>query len=327
MAAIMNGCALAGCANDHDQGCGKETFMRCSASNVHNRFCDAARHLLSMAFALLLLGACTVRVETADLLKADGVVQSLDLAALDPDHRLGDANLRLEPLEIRHTDGVTTRGIHLVKPESKFVVIYLSGNQMRLMERGVALLPRFAQLDADLLWMDYRGQGVSDGSPSIETLLADAMDLLALADRLGKPVVVHGLSMGSVLAVRTARDRRVSGLALEGALTNVPQVVEATTPDWLRAIVTIDVAYHLVDLDNIPMVADFDRPILLLAGQDDGETPPILSERLYRAATSAHKALVMVPEAGHPDAMLRDAALGPYRAFLADVAEVAKARR
>ena len=145
---------------------------------------------------------------------------------------------------------------------------------------------------------------------------SDAIDLLHQADRLQKPVVVHGLSMGSILAVRTAQDPKVAGLVLEGAITSVPQVVDATVPGWLRAFLPITIDPDLAALDNIPLVTRFDRPLLILVGKDDDETPPVLSERLYVAATGTHKSLLEVPKARHADTMTFDAAVQAYRHFL-----------
>lgn len=278
-------------------------------------------HIGATLFAVLGVCGCTMRIDTAKLLNSDDAVRPLDMAALDPGDALRAAGAHLEPLDIRHADGVMTRGIHLIKPNSKVVIVYLTGNKMRLNERGAMLLPRFAQLDADLMWMDYRGQGASEGQPSFENLLADAAELLAVADRLNKTVVVHGLSMGSLLATRTAQSARVSGLVLEGPITTVPQVVEATTPGWLRTVLTIDIEPTLAAIDNTPLVAGFDRPLLILVGQKDSDTPPVLSERLYRAAVSGHKDLLLVPKAEHGDVMTHDAALAVYRRFLVDVVQ------
>lgn len=65
---------------------------------------------------------------------------------------------------------------------------------------------------------DWRGYGLSDGTPSHANVLADsqvALDqLLAREDVRGKPLLLWGLSMGGQVAIELARRNpdRVAGL-------------------------------------------------------------------------------------------------------------------
>jgi len=265
--------------------------------------------------AALLLSACTVHVTPEGVLFQDDHHPALAMGKLEPTVTDG----RLEPLTLRHADGVVSRGVHWVKPGSKTVIVYFSGNKMRLAERGPSLLPRFALLDADLFWLDYRGLGASDGQPSLETLQSDAVDLLELAGRARKPIILHGLSMGSLLAGRVGQDPRVAALVLEGGITSVRQVAEVTTPGWLRAVVGFEIDPRLAAFDNLSLLARYERPLLVLVGSRDEDTPPVLSQRLYDAARSPGKRLVIALDKTHRDAMTSDVAIAAYRALLASL--------
>lgn len=261
------------------------------------------------------LSACAVAVTPESVLFHDDDHPAIDTRRFEA--AIGSG--RLQPVSLRHSDGVTTQGVHLIKSGSRAVIVYLSGNKMRLADRGPVLLPRFAMLDADLFWLDYRGLGASEGQPSLETLQSDTFDLLALASRERKPIVLHGLSMGSLLAGRMARDPRVAALVLEGAIPTISDVAQATTPGWLRPLVEVKVDSQLAAYDNLASISSFDRPLLLLVGSNDTDTPPVLSRRLYEAAKSPSKKLVEVPDRAHDNAMTSNDAITAYRVLLASV--------
>ena len=265
---------------------------------------------------MLALCACTVDVNTASVLGSDDEVKPLDIGALSGDGKERFGNMRIESLTMRHPDGVTTRGIHLIAPESRVVIVYLTGNKMRIRERGEMLLPRFVQLGVDVLWMDYRGLGASEGEASLDNLQADTAELIDLAASLHKKIVVQGLSMGSVLAVRGAQAPWVSGLVLEGGITSIPQVVDATMPEWAKLFLHVNIAPELSSIDNLETLQKYDRPLLVMVGLDDNETPPVLSKRLYAVASSSHKCLLEVPKAEHRTTMNFDQAIQSYRHFL-----------
>ncbi len=212
-----------------------------------------------------------------------------------------------------------SRGVHLIKPGSQAVIVYLSGNKMRLADRAAMLLPRFAMLDADLFWLDYRGQGSSEGQPSVDALQSDVADLLALAARERKPVILHGLSMGSLLAGRAAKNPHVVALVLEGGISTMSQVAEVTTPEWLRTLISVKFDPQLAAFDNLALLAAYERPLPLLVGSRDTDTPPIVSQRLYDAASSSSKMLVVAPDKTHDDTMTSDEAIGAYRRLLASL--------
>jgi hypothetical protein len=117
------------------------------------------KQTITLLIAALQLSACTIHVTPESVLLHNDYYPAIDIK------RLGSAvqGVRLEPISLRHADGAISRGVHLVRPGSQAVIVYLGGNKMRLADHGPGLLPRFAMLNADLFWLDYRGQGASEG--------------------------------------------------------------------------------------------------------------------------------------------------------------------
>ena len=65
------------------------------------------------------------------------------------------------------------------------------------------------------LLVDYRGYGASDGSPSEQALVADALAVVRPASPLSpKTSIVFGRSLGSGVAVHLAAERPVAGVIL-----------------------------------------------------------------------------------------------------------------
>lgn len=73
----------------------------------------------------------------------------------------------------------------------------------------------------------YRGYGASDGAPSQQALLADAVAFYdaVQAQHLGQPIVAIGRSLGSEIAAYLASQRPLSQLVLitpYGSMADVP---------------------------------------------------------------------------------------------------------
>lgn len=79
---------------------------------------------------VLFLSSCSIQVDSASLLRADDKVQPLDMTSLDPVREIELSGARLEPFKIRHGDGVVSHGVYLSRPDSKVVIVYLTGNSL-----------------------------------------------------------------------------------------------------------------------------------------------------------------------------------------------------
>ena len=85
----------------------------------------------------------------------------------------------------------------------------------------------------------------------------------------------------------------------------------------MRALVDIKVAPELAAFDNLAALNEFEKPLLVLVGSRDAETPPALSTRLFDAAKTTRKKLVAAEGKGHLDAMTADESVAAYREFFA----------
>lgn len=226
----------------------------------------------------------------------------------------------LEPVDFNAADGVRLHGLLVKQPASPAVVLYFGGNEFRIGTYGIDLARDFAWAGLSVLMMDYRGYGESQGRPAIKALKDDALaayDYLATRpDRNGRPIIIHGLSLGSFVATWTAGQRTCAALVLESPATNVRDWVRGQVPWFVRTFVPLHIAPPVLAEDNVKRVANYCGPLLVMTGERDRMTPPWMAERIYQASNSTNKHLLRVPEATHGDVMYQPAAEQTYHHFV-----------
>lgn len=214
-------------------------------------------------------------------------------------------------------DGTRLHAVLLRQPEALGVVLYFGGNGFTIGRFGAQAAALFARLGVDLMIVDHRGYGMSQGRPTIAALESDG---LAVFDHLaglpgigGARIIVHGQSLGSFTAGHIAAHRPTAGVVLESTVTSTEQWVAAQ----LGGGATIAAA--LQGKGNLRYMPAIEEPLLLLVGAGDRVTPPALSQALFDASPlpANRKMLSIVPGAGHNDVLARPEAFAAYRSFIA----------
>ncbi len=147
--------------------------------------------------------------------------------------------------------------------------------------------------DMAVLLVEYPGYGRSGGSPTQETItevVLSAYDALSeRPDVDSERIIAYGRSVGAGAACALAASRKVAALILESAFTSV-------RPFARRMLVPG--ALVLDPFDNVSVVSEFTRPILIIHGARDNIIPPAHARKLHAAAP--HSELEFVP-CGHND--------------------------
>lgn len=222
-----------------------------------------------------------------------------------------------ESLFLETDDGLRIHAFYLPAPGASRVLLFLHGNAGNASHR----LPNAAELaalDTDVLLLDYRGYGLSEGRPSERGVYADARAALAhLQGERGFPperIVVFGRSLGGAVAVELAAGRPLAGLILESTFTSVS--------DMARDVIGISlgplVGRRFASEEKIRRVQ---CPLLFFHGDRDEIVPFRLGRRLFEAAPEP-KEFETIPGAGHNDTTLVGGAryFQRIRSFLDQVA-------
>ena len=233
--------------------------------------------------------------------------------SLDPER----AGIPAEEVYLETEDGVRIHAFHLPSPGARRAILFLHGNAGNASHRlpNAELLRR---LGADVLLLDYRGYGRSEGSPDERGVYADARAALAhLSGPLGhaeERIVVFGRSLGGAVAVDLAQRRQLAGVILESTF---PSLRDAGAVHFGRFFAP------LVDgrFTSDQKIQHVSAPLLFFHGDRDRIVPHALGEKLFTAA-AAPKAFETLRGAGHNDTVQVGGAryVESIRAFLDRVA-------
>jgi len=202
--------------------------------------------------------------------------------ALEPGRReiLARRAPLVEEIRVAATDGTTLHG-WLAKPaaEGRFpLVIYFGGNAE---EASWIIDDPDRPTDWAWLAMNYRGYGLSEGSPGEKALVADALrvfDLVAArADIDPGRIVAYGRSLGSGAAVQLAAARRLAGVIL---VTPYDSLVAVAGRHYPYLPVSMMLRHRF---DSIAHAPALDVPLLAIAAARDGIIPPVHAKRLADA--------------------------------------------
>jgi abhydrolase domain-containing protein 17 len=147
-----------------------------------------------------------------------------------------------------------------------------------------------------VLTFDYRGYGLSEGSPSEEKVYKDIQaayyHLVKNRNVPAERIILHGRSLGGAAAVDLAARYPVGGLILESTFTSAARILTGFR------ILPFD------KFDNLAKIAAVTCPVLVIHGKLDTTIPFDHSEKLFVAANDP-KTSLWIENAGHNDLFYR----------------------
>ena len=246
-----------------------------------------------------------------------------------------DIGLAFEDVRIRSGDGSNISAWFLpAQGKAVGTLLFLHGNAQNISTHigAVHWLP--AQ-GFNVLLLDYRGYGASQGGPSIEAAQEDidsAMrHLLARTDIDPDRIVVFAQSLGGALGLHyvahSAHRAQIRGAVIDSAFVGYRDILR----EKLRAFwftwpfswpLGFAVSGEFRPIDAAPKVAPI--PLLFIHGDRDIVVPPHHSEALFEAARQP-KEMWIVPNAGHIQSLSRPEVRERFVAWLRARMEESKA--
>ena len=205
------------------------------------------------------------------------------------------AGIAFEAIDLKTSDGETLRAWWMPHHQPRAVVLYFHGNGGNL-SIWTPILASVQQRGFSILALDYRGYGLSSGSPSEQGQYRDAESALAyLSERSqpGLPTLYWGRSLGTTVAAFAATRRQPDGLILESGFPDARSVL-AGSPLWLLSFVS---SYRFPTAE---WMRDVRCPTLVLHGTADSIIPFQLGQRLYDAIPGP-KQFVAIEGGDHND--------------------------
>jgi pimeloyl-ACP methyl ester carboxylesterase len=218
--------------------------------------------------------------------------------------------LRVRALRIPVDAGIEISArLHRADPEGPTILLFHGNGEIASDYDGIS--PLYTNLGINLLVVDYRGYGSSDGTPQASYLLADALAvhkktraLLIEHNLRVKPLYVMGRSLGSAAAIEIAQyasaktiEPPIAGLIIEsGFAYTLPLLVTLGLHS-----VTQDIKNEADGFDHRTKIAQIDMPTLIIHGEQDQLIPIKHGRALFEHSGAEDKRFVPIPKAGHND--------------------------
>jgi hypothetical protein len=205
-----------------------------------------------------------------------------------------DAGLAFENLTIETSDGVAISGWYVPHSSPNGTILFFHGNAGNISDRLVGI-KEFYRLSYNVLIIDYRGYGLSAGTPSEQGTYLDAQAAWAYLTRtrgeLPKRIALFGRSLGGAVAIDLASrlgEEGPAALVVESTFASLASIGQRHYPFLpIRWLIT-----HRYD--SIGKVDKIKCPKLFLHGVDD-ELIPIANARLLFEAAASPKRFIETP--------------------------------
>lgn len=226
-------------------------------------------------------------------------------------------------LNITTSDGVRVHGWIIKQPRAErcATIFFLHGNSGNIGSRIPSALQWYSEFRCNIVQIDYRSFGNSEGVASEEGLIADVEAFLKADLGIDRNrVVLQGKSLGGAIAIACAArfPDLVNALIVENTFLSVPTLVSHIPLIGMLRKLWLKLSWN--SADRAPLVT---CPVLLVGGTGDVVTPYAHMEALFDLFTAAKwKRLLKIPGGSHNHSYKHSSYIPAVRLFLRDSVRV-----
>ncbi|KAB7498500.1 Protein ABHD13 [Armadillidium nasatum] len=215
-----------------------------------------------------------------------------------------------ENLFLYARDGTKLHAV-FVKQESHAIenaptFVYMHGNAGNIGHRLGNIYDLYRILGINILVVEYRGYGLSQGSASEQGLYLDAEAAICyLRTRTDidlSKIVVFGRSLGGAVAIdcvsRSEIRSRVAALVIENTFTSIPDMAKVLFAG-MKILPSLPEWCHKNKFNSKLKMCRVVVPSLLLSGQADTLVPPRMMMELYQSCPSPMKRMLKFVRGSH----------------------------
>lgn len=223
----------------------------------------------------------------------------------------GQVGLAYEDIYFETSDNIKLHGWLIPAENAKLSLIFCHGNAGNISNRLDKIL-FFNKLGLNLFIFDYRGYGLSNGTPSEVGLYRDseaAYNFLKSREPIDQKIIVFGASLGGAVAVDLASKQPLDGLILEGAFASAVDIARTFYP-------FIPSFFVNSKFDNIKKISIMKIPKLIIHSENDEIIPFSHGRKIFDRASEPKQFLKI--NGGHNDAFfVSESEVAPViRAFI-----------
>lgn len=197
-------------------------------------------------------------------------------------------------LELQMPDKTIVRGWHKKVENPLGVIMYFGGNSEDI---SFFVADDRVSSSYDIVSLNYRGFGLSDGVPSSQSMMSDSVTIHDFVDgqlyqgRL--PITVAGRSMGTGVATWLTSQRSVHKTILLSPYDSFLSVASENYP-WVPVRWLMRTEFNAMEWSKL-----IETPMVSFVGSLDDVVSPSRSEALFRNWKSPNKELVIIDGARH----------------------------
>lgn len=191
-----------------------------------------------------------------------------------------DLGIAFEDVYIQTEDRVRVHGWLIKAPSARSTVIFLHGNAGNIGDR-LGKIDLFHRMGLNVLVIDYRGYGKSEGHPTEKGVYQDAVAaydyLLERKDMRGQNAVGYGASLGGAVAIDLATKRSLACLIVDSTFSSAADIAKRIYPFVPSFLIG-------TKLDSVTKIKHVKIPKLFIHSVEDRIVPVALGRKLYDAA-------------------------------------------
>ena len=202
-------------------------------------------------------------------------------------------------------------------------IIYFHGNAGNIGHRLPNALLMLVNLKVNLLLVDYRGYGKSEGEASEEGLYLDSeavLDYVMTRPDLDKTkIFLFGRSLGGAVAIHLASENshRISAIMVENTFLSIPHM--ASTLFSFFPMRYLPLWCYKNKFLSYRKISQCRMPSLFISGLSDQLIPPVMMKQLYELSPSRTKRLAIFPDGTHNDTWQCQGYFTALEQFIRDV--------
>ncbi len=205
-------------------------------------------------------------------------------------------HLAVEDVWLTAEDRVRINAWFLASSASPKVLLWFHGNAENI-GMGLEQMKALSLLGTNILAIDYRGYGKSEGSPNEAGVFRDGEAayryLMETRHFAPRNIFIYGHSLGGAVATEIAFRHECGGLIVESSFTSMREMA--------RHVMKIPFMEYVTKsrFDSIAKIAKIRAPVMIIHGREDKLIPFSMGERLYAAAHEPKTFLAT--QSGHDD--------------------------
>ncbi|PMD62235.1 BEM46 family protein-like protein [Hyaloscypha bicolor E] len=231
-----------------------------------------------------------------------------------------------EELMIPTRDGEKLSAFYIRAPKARaqnLTVLMFHGNAGNIGHRVPIARMLMQRMGCNVFMLEYRGYGLSTGSPDETGLMIDAQTafdyLRKRAETRDHDIVIFGQSLGGAVSIqlvaKNQNDSRLVGLVLENTFLSMRKLIPSIIPPAKY----LTLLCHQVWASDSYLPSITEVPILFLSGLHDEIVPPSHMRRLYEICQSPTKVWKPLPAGDHNSSVLEDGYFETIEDFVANL--------